>query len=122
MSWFSRKKGVSGPDYSHANSREAVSSLVEEGELTPLLLLPKLFGGDERIENVVFVPHFVAELKNRTDENIIGPLAADGTITRYSAKPTYSGRCFVPILLTVRAYDPGDLTETIRIWGEGLTM
>jgi len=69
----------------------------------------------------VFVPPFAAELKMRADGHIIQPLAADRTITRYAAQPTYSGSSLVPIVLTVRAYDPGDFTHTIKIWGEGLS-
>jgi hypothetical protein len=79
-----------------------------------------LAGGDARPENIVFVPPFVAEIKMRTDGHIIRPLAADGAITRYEAEPAYSGSCLVPIILKVRAYDPGDFTHTIKIWGEGL--
>ncbi len=65
-------------------------------------------------------PPFAAELKKRTDEEIVRPLAAERKITRYNAKPVYSGQSFVPVAVTVHAYEPGDFTETIKIWGEGL--
>lgn len=110
-----------GPDYSHITSRELASPLLQSGELVPMLLLPEMFGGDARPGNVVYVPPFAAELKMRTDGHIIWPLAADGTITRYAARPIYSGNALVPIVLIVHAYDPGDFTQTIQIWGDGLS-
>ncbi len=121
MSWFGRKNKASGPDYSVVTSREKASRLTEKGELVPMLLLPEMFGGDGNPGNVVFVPPFAADLKRRTDENIIRPLAAEGKITRYNAEPVYSGRSFVPVSVTVQAHEPGEFTETIGIWGEGLT-
>lgn len=120
MSSFGGEARAIGPDYSHITSRELASPLVQRGELIPTLLLPEMFGGDARRENIVFVPPFAAELKMRTDGHIIWPLAADGKITRYAARPIYSGRCLVPIATIVHAYDPEDFTHTIRIWGEGL--
>lgn len=120
MNSFGGEARAIGPDYSHITSRELASPLVQRGELVPTLLLPEMFGGDFRPENVVFVPPFAAELKMRADGHIIWPLAADEKITRYAARPIYSGSSLVPIVLIVHAYDPGDFTHTIQIWGEGL--
>jgi hypothetical protein len=110
-----------GPDYSHVTSRELAFDLVQRGELVALLLFPEMFGGDDRPENIVFVPTFAAEAKVRTDGKIWS-LAVDGTITEYAAKPSYSADSFVPIVLTVHAYDPGRFIHIIRIWGEGLNV
>jgi hypothetical protein len=120
MGWFGRKKKPNGPDYSAVVSAEMATRLAERGELVPVFLLPEMFGGDASAVNVVFVPPFAAELKNRADENIIRPLATEGKVTRYNAEPTYSGKSFVPVSITVHAYDPGEFQQTIRIWGEGL--
>ncbi|MCP5395429.1 MAG: hypothetical protein H6918_01625 [Sphingomonadaceae bacterium] len=120
MSWFAKKK-TNGPDYSSVTSRDKVARLVDKGQLVPMLLLPEMFGGDASEANLVFVPPFAADLKKRADENIIRRLAAEGKITRYNAEPIYCGRSFVPVAVTVQAFDPGDFTETIRIWGEALS-
>jgi len=119
MGWFTKRQ-ASGPDYSSITSRDEAARLAEKGELVPMLLLPEMFGGDASEANVVFVPPFAAELKRRTDENIVRPMAAEGKVTRYNAEPSYSGRSFVPVSVTIRAYDPGDFAGTIGIWGEGL--
>lgn len=119
MGWLGRKK-PKGPDYSAVTSREEAVRLAGRGELVPMLLLPEMFGGDDGPGNVVFVPPFAAELKRQADENVIRPLAAEGRITRYNAEPSYSGRSFVPVAVTVRAEDPGAFSQTIAIWGEGL--
>ena len=121
MNTFGGEARAIGPDYSHITSRELASPLVKRGELVLTLMLPEMFGGDARWENIVFLPPFAAEVKMRTDGHIIWPLAADGKITRYVVRPIYSGNALVPIALIVHAYDPGDFTHTIRIWGEGLT-
>lgn len=86
-----------------------------------MLLLPEIFGGDDDPVNIVFVPPFAAHLKQRADEDIIQPMAEQGKITRYNAAPSYSGNSFVPIAVTVEASDPGEFTQTIGIWGDGLT-
>lgn len=121
MSWFTRNRRPAGPDYSAVTSREEAARLAGTGELVPMLLVPEIFGGDANPANVVFVPSFAAELKRRADENIIRPLAGQGKITRYTATPSYAGKSFVPVAVTVRAFEPGAFTETIRIWGEGLS-
>lgn len=121
MGWFTKSKQARGPDYSAVTSREDAVRLVATGELVPMLLLPEMFGGDSGPANIVFVPPFAAELKRRTDETIVRPLAADGKVTRYEAVPRYSGKSFVPVSVTVRAFDPGDFSETIAIWGEALS-
>jgi hypothetical protein len=121
MNSFDGEARAIGPDYSHITSRELAFDLVQRGELVALFLLPEMFGGDDRPGNVVFVPPFAAEAKMRTDGQI-WPLAVDRIITEYAAEPTYSGGSFVPILLTVHAYDPGRFIYIIRIWGEGLNV
>ncbi len=120
LSSFSKTGEPPGPDYSAVDTREKAQHLVDRGELVKLLLLPEQFGGDGRAENVAYVPPFAAELKIDTDTNIILPLALEGKVTRYAAKPEYSGRSIVPIAVKLLAYDPADFTYNIAIWGEAL--
>jgi hypothetical protein len=83
-------------------------------------MLPEMFGGDDRRENVVFVPPWAAEAKWRIDEDAIVPGISAGRFTQYSVTPTHQGRSFVPTTLMVHATQPEALVEVIRIWGEGL--
>jgi hypothetical protein len=81
-----------------------------------MLLMPEAFGGPPSGPNVVFVPAWVREQKERTDREIILPLAQSGQATKYSAEPAYKGDSFVPSSIKVRAHDPGDFSSTIEIW------
>jgi hypothetical protein len=106
-----------GPEYSHVDSREKAEELVARGELTRLHLLPLEFGGTDATENLVFVPPFVVDLKHGTDTNIIRPLIEDGSVSEYSATPTYAGKSFVPTSIEIRAANPGDFQTSLEIWG-----
>ncbi len=113
---------MTGPDFSHITSEAQAAQLASEGQLEKLLLLPTVFGGRDDIpENVVYVPVGLAEVKGGIDENIIAPLARQGTVSRYTAEPEYTGTSFIPIAITITASDPGSFTTTIAIWGEALT-
>lgn len=118
---FFRKKKPTGPDYAAVDSGEKVQALVARGELVAMLLLPEVFGGENRPENLVHVPPFVADLKSEADQDLILPLVNDGKITRYSAVPEYAGRSRVPIAIRLVGYDPANFTYDIAIWGEALT-
>ena len=109
-----------GPDYSMVDSRQKALARAVRGDLVPLQLLPAIFGGDDSAENLVFVPSFAADLKNRTDENVIAPLAREGKFTRYRATPEYWGNSFVPIAIRIVAEDPGSFAYDLAIWGEAL--
>lgn len=113
--WF-KKKQAAGPDFSALNSREKVEAAAQQGELVPMLLMPEEFGGDPVGLNLVFVPAWVAEQKQRIDMGTILPLAQEEKISKYSAEPAYKGDSFVPSSITVRAHDPGDFAATIEIW------
>ena len=113
---------MTGPDFSHITSQAQAAQLASDGRLEKLLLLPAVFGGrDDTAHNVVYVPVGLAEVKRGIDENVIAPLARDGTVSRYTAEPEYSGQSVVPIAITITAADPGSFTTTIAIWGEALT-
>ena len=120
--FFKKKKGPPprGPDFSDVDSQAKAAALFRRGELEKLLLLPELFGGEDIPDNTIYVPVGVAAVKAGIDENVIGPLAAEGKVTRYTAEPEYQGTCFIPIAITITASDPGEFTTTINIWGDAL--
>jgi hypothetical protein len=121
MTTSTTKGPAVGPDYSHVTSREAAYDLVRTGELVAMLMLPEMFGGDARAENIIFVPPFAVEAKQRTDENVVRPMVAAGKVIHYEVKPIHAGKSFVPIFFTVHAYEPGHFLQMFRIWGEGLS-
>lgn len=120
--WFKKKSSPqNGPDFSGINSREKAEAMVRRGELEKLLLMPLEFGGADIPANIVYVPVGLADVKAGIDTNIVGPLAADGKITQYSATPEYHGKSFIPIAIKIVASDPGKFTTTINIWGKALS-
>ena len=119
--WF--KKGsppAAGPDFTAVDSQAKAQELARLGQLQKVLLLPAEFGGEDVPPNCVFVPAWVAEKKAETDRNVIRPLAEAGKISRYSARPAYQDKSFVPNAITIEASDPGSFTMTIAIWGDAL--
>jgi hypothetical protein len=109
-----------GPDFSGIDSLAKAEALLRQGALEKLYLMPLEFGGQDIPVNVLFVPVGVAAIKSRIDNNIIGPLVADGNITQYKAEPEYQGRSFIPIAVKITASNPGHFTSTINIWGDAL--
>ena len=113
---------ATGPDFSHVTSQAQAEELARAGQLEKLLLLPTVFGGQPDLpQNVVYVPVGLGQVKRDIDENIIAPLAREGTVTRYAATPEYAGDSFIPIAITISASYPGSFTTTIAVWGEALT-
>lgn len=106
-----------GPDYRHVDSREKAEQLCKSGELKKLLLLPAEFGGDDIPVNVVYVPKFAAEIKERIDENTIMPLAQEGKVRRYAAIPEYEGKSVVPSQIRISATEPGSFEAVVAVWG-----
>ena len=111
---------MSGPDFSTVDTRKKAEDLFRKGALEKLLLLPTEFGGVEVPENVVYVPVGIAAIKTRIDGKIIGPLVAEGKVTRYVASPEYQGASFIPIAIKIQASDPASFSTVINIWGEAL--
>jgi hypothetical protein len=120
--WFKKKSEQgNGPDFSGIDSQTKVEELFRRGDVEKLFLMPLEFGGADNALNTLYVPVGIADVKARIDNNIIGPLAAEGKITRYKATPEYQGTSFIPIAIKVVASDPGDFSTTINIWGDALT-
>ena len=110
-----------GPDFSAIDSQEKAEELFRRGDLEKLHLMPLEFGGEDIPLNTLYVPVGVAAVKAGIDNNIIGPLAAEGKITKYTATPEYQGQSFVPIAIKIVASNPGKFTTSIHIWGDALT-
>ncbi len=117
---FFKKKRPRGPDFTHLDSREKVAAAFDAGELEQLYLLPPEFGGDDDPRNIIYVPVGVAEQKHHIDMNVIGAALEEASVSRYSASPTYQGASRIPNAIKVRAWDPGDFTAEIAIWGDAL--
>jgi hypothetical protein len=124
MFGFFKKKtpDAKGPDFSNIDSRAKAEAMFRKGELEKLFLLPLQFGGQDIAENVLFVPAFVVAVKAGIDVNIIAPLVAEGKVTQYNAEPDYQGDSFIPISIKITAWDPGQFSSTINIWGAALTQ
>jgi len=116
----SKKPAPKGPDFSDVDSQKKAEALYRKGQLEKLLLLPEEFGGQDIPDNTLYVPPGVSAIKERIDINMIGPLVDDGKVKRYTAEPEYQGDSFIPIALKITAWDPGEFTTTIRIWGQAL--
>ena len=85
-----------------------------------MLLMPAIFGGPDGELNAVYVPASAAELKDRTDRNVILPLAQEGKFKRYSARPEYEGVSVVPVAIRLEATDPGNFSWRLTIWGDAV--
>ena len=120
--WFKKKSPPPpGPDFSKIDSQAKAEALFRRGDLEKLFLMPLEFGGQDNPLNTLYVPVGVADIKAGIDKNVIGPLAAEGKITQYTASPEYHGKSFIPIAIKIVASDPGEFNTTISIWGEALT-
>ena len=119
--WFKRgSRPPEGPDFSDVDSLAKARELAEQGRLERMFLMPPEFGGHDIPPNVVYVPPGMAAVKSGIDENVVGPLAREGKVTRYIATPEYQGRSFIPIAVTIVASDPGEFTATINLLGDAL--
>ena len=113
LGWFKKKSSAPiGPNFSGIDSQEKAEELFRRGELEKLFLMPLEFGGQDMPLDVLYVPIGVAGVKSGIDNNIIGPLVAEGTISQYTATPEYQGNSFIPIAIEkvqVRSGDPSRL-------------
>jgi hypothetical protein len=122
LGWFKKKSPPpNGPDFSRIDSQAKAEELFRRGDLEKLFLMPLEFGGQDIPLNTLYVPIGIADIKAGIDANVIGPLAAEGKITKYTATPEYQAKSFIPIAIEIVASDPGEFRTTINIWGEALT-
>ena len=93
---------------------------VRRGDLEKLFLIPLEFGGQDGPDNTLYVPVGVADVKAGIDTNVIGQLVSEGKVSQYKADLEYQGDSIVPIAIVITAWDPGEFTTTINIWGDAL--
>jgi hypothetical protein len=119
--WF-KKKGSqsSGPDFSQVDSQEKAVALFRQGHLEKLFLMPLEFGGEDNALNVLYVPPGVSGIKTGIDLNVIRPLIEAEKVSQYKCEPEYQGQSFIPIAVKITAWNPGEFTTTINIWGDAL--
>ncbi|WP_313173219.1 hypothetical protein [Stenotrophomonas sp.] len=110
----SRKTGCA--DFCHLDTRQKCEAAVRRYELTLLQLIPEELGGSCDADNLVFVPLWVADQKHRIDTTTVLPMMRLGKLNRYSARPIYRGRSFVPAEIAIHAHDPAGFATTIEIW------
>lgn len=103
-------------DYSDIDSWEEAWRRVEQGQIVAILMLPEMFGGQEKDENIIFVPESVAARKDQIDEEIIRPLIQGGAIVNYSVTPDYAGRAMVPTAILLTATSPEPHLYSFQIW------
>ena len=109
-----------GPDFSKIDSLAKAKAMFDRGDLEKLFLLPLEFGGEDQPDNILYVPIGIADVKAGIDQNVIGPLVDAGKVTQYKAEPDYQGDSFIPISLKITAWNPGEFSSTINIWGTAL--
>ncbi len=117
----SKPSRPNGPDFSNIDSRAKAEELFRRGDFEKVFLMPLEFGGEDIPQDTLYVPVGMANVKADIDNNIIGPMAAAGKITKYTATPEYQGNSFIPIAINIVASDPGEFQSTIKIWGEALS-
>ena len=119
--FFKKKRPPSsGPDYSNVDSRQKAHELARAGDFVAIQLLPAIFGGDDSAPNVLYVPQFVADLKDEIDSGTVMRLVEQGKVTRYQATPKYQGKSVVPMSIEISAYEPANFMASIAIWGDAL--
>jgi hypothetical protein len=120
--WFKKRSPKPNePDFSDIDSREKAEALFRRGILEKLHVVPLEFGGEDIPLNTLYVPVGLAEVKAGIDNNVIGPLAADGKITKYTASAEYQAKSVIPTAIKIVASDPGEFVTRINIWGDAVS-
>lgn len=99
--------------WSQVVSRADAEALAASGDLEPLFLLPERFGGDNRPENVVFVPAGINDVRDEYLDSVAASLVEDGVVDQMTATPEYRGDSFIPSAIVVR------LSHLGRRWRRG---
>jgi len=105
-------------DYSNITSREIAEQHVAQGKLYKILLFPAEFGGEERPENITYVPPGIPEIKDQLTGTLIRS-TRDGLIDNLRVTPEYKGNSFVPARIRMFATHKtkkGSFNPVIEIW------
>ncbi|MDB5470772.1 MAG: hypothetical protein JWR84_2332 [Caulobacter sp.] len=105
-------------DFSDVTSRSMAEELVKQGRLETIFLFPTELGGEDRPENITYVPVGVGEAQAL----IIGTLThymEDGLVDQMTVEPSYRGDSFIPTQIRYVARHStkaGVFTPTLDIW------
>jgi len=105
------------PDFSSITSVTAAEDACRQGHLTKALVFPAELGGQDRPDNVVYIPPLVWEVKNNSIAGLVS--AVRGGMSNVAVVPEYRGTSFVPTRITITAAHSGMPPEyklEIGIW------
>lgn len=114
---FFKKKEIIMPYFEELDSQEKLIECAKKGVLFPMYVMPLRFNGSNSIDNILFVPKFAVELKNKADD-MVENLLRQEKVSSYSCMPEYKGDSFVPSKVVIEATmkDEPVFKETIEIW------
>jgi hypothetical protein len=104
-------------EFSSIASLKDAEDACRRGHLTKALLLPSELGGQDRPENVVYIPPHISEIKKDSTAELLS--AVRGGMNDVAVVPEYRGVSFVPAKITITAAIPGmppGYKREIRIW------
>lgn len=105
-------------DFSHVDSREKAIELVQEGKLFKVLLFPAEFGGEDIVQNAVYVPAGIPEIKDKITGTLVR-FVQEGLIDNLNVAPEYKGNSFVPSIINMKTSHSGkdgEFNPSIEIW------
>ena len=105
-------------DYSKITSKDILQNYINNGALKPLYLISPDFGGSERVDNIVYVPGSIVELKKQLDEKL-KKYIIEGNKVEFNCDLKYIGNSFVPskIIINYTINGTNKNKEEILIWG-----
>jgi hypothetical protein len=92
-------------EFSSVVSLKDAEDACRRGHLTKAFLLPSELGGQDRPDNVVYIPSHISEMKNSSTAELLS--AIRGGMSDVAIVPEYRGMSFVPAKITITAAIPG---------------
>jgi len=104
-------------DFSAIDSVAKAQALYNQGKLERLFLFPLEFGGQEIPQNILYVPHGIAAIKQQID-SAIGDMVKQGLVSGYAAEPEYKGDSFIPSRIKIKTSHPEKpgVDRIINVW------
>ena len=98
-------------------SRDAAEAAWRAGKLARIFLFPPEFGGEDRRENVVYVPLWIPEQKDISTRQVQA-LVRGGQVDELVVTPSYKDGSVVPAKLVITATKAGEprYQGDIEIW------
>jgi hypothetical protein len=104
-------------DFSLIISSIAAENACSDGRLIKVLLFPIELGGQDQVDNVVYIPPHAWDIKRQSTAELL--VAVREGMTDVAVVPEYRGSSFVPTTLKVSATKPGlsmGYELEIKIW------